>query len=180
MTIRTKNNKEVLLSRLESTELDALSNYLDNLSSETRRRFGPHPFDKAALIAFYSDPLLHRAFIAIDTATNTIIAYAIIKAGYLEHDSQRLQSYGLTLSSHTDCTFAPSVADEWQGLGIGNSLLQYIILVLKPEGRKRLILWGGVQAGNAKAFSYYTKSGFTLLGQFEYNGPNYDMLLDIQ
>lgn len=45
-------------------------------------------------------------------------------------------------------------------------------------GTKRIILWGGVQAGNEKAVSYYLKHGFRTVGQFEHNGNNYDMILD--
>jgi diamine N-acetyltransferase len=179
MLIQTKNNKQVLLSTLGSNDLEGLLCYLDNLSGETRKRFGPHPFDKAAVIDFYKNPESHLGFVALDTAAGAIIAYAIIKTGYLQHDSDRLQSYGIELSSQTDCTFAPSVADAWQGLGIGNSLLHFIIAELKPQGFKRIILWGGVQADNTHAVHYYTKNGFSILGQFEYNGPNYDMVFDI-
>jgi diamine N-acetyltransferase len=179
MLIQTKNNRKVLLSRLSANDLDALLHYLNHLSNETKKRFGPHPFDKAAVIDFYNQPEIHQGFVAFDTATGTIIAYAIIKTGYLQHDSPRLQSYGIQLSSHTDSTFAPSVADEWQGLGIGNSLFHFILSVLKPKGVKRIILWGGVQADNTNAVNYYTKNGFTILGQFDYNGLNYDMVFDM-
>ncbi len=179
MLIQTKNNNQLLLSRLSANNLDALHHYLDHLSAETKKRFGPHPFDKCTLINFYSNPEMHRGFVAFDTTSNTIIAYAIIKTGYLQHDSHRLQSYGLALSSRTDCTFAPSVADAWHGLGIGNSLLHFIISTLKPLGFKRIILWGGVQADNTNAVNYYTKNGFTILGQFDYNGVNYDMVFDM-
>jgi diamine N-acetyltransferase len=179
MIIHTKNNKKVFLSKLGSNDLEQLLCYLDNLSAETRKRFGPHPFDKAAVIHFYNQPWLHTGFVAFDTVTNAIIAYAIIKTGYLQHDSQRLLSYGIQLSSQTDCTFAPSVADEWQGMGIGNSLFRLILSILKPQGFKKIILWGGVQAANTNAVNYYTKNGFSILGQFDYNGLNYDMILEI-
>jgi diamine N-acetyltransferase len=179
MIIQTKNKREVLLSVLSTNDLDALLYYLDHLSNETKKRFGPHPFDRAAVINFYKDPESHKGFVAFDTATGAIIAYAIIKTGYLHHDSQRLQSYGLSLSNLTDCTYAPSVADEWQGLGIGNSLFHFILSVLKPLAFERIILWGGVQADNTNALNYYTKNSFTILGQFDYNGLNYDMVYDI-
>jgi ribosomal protein S18 acetylase RimI-like enzyme len=90
-----------------------------------------------------------------------------------------LQSYGINPDSNTDCTFAPSVADEWQGIGIGNALFQFILTEIKELGIKRIILWGGVQADNDRAKNYYNKNGFKTLGQFEYNGLNYDMILNI-
>jgi diamine N-acetyltransferase len=177
--IHTKNSKQVLISTLGSNDLEGLLSYLANLSAETRKHFGPHPFDKAAVIDFYSNSESHQGFVAVDTATGVIIAYALIKTGYLHHDSARLQAYGIQLSSQTDCTFAPSVADAWQGFGIGHNLLHFIITMLKPQGFKRIILWGGVQADNTNAVNYYTKNGFTTLGQFDYNGLNYDMIFDI-
>ncbi len=63
-------------------------------------------------------------YIAVEENTGKIIAYAILKKGYLEHDRQRLDSYGLQTDHQTDCTYAPSVADDWQGRGIGTALFQ--------------------------------------------------------
>jgi diamine N-acetyltransferase len=107
MLIQTKNNRAVLLSGLSSNDLDALLHYLNHLSNDTKKRFGPHPFDRAAVIDFYNNTELHRGFAAFDTATGNIIAYAIIKPGFLQHDRQRLESYGVQLNNDTDCTFAP-------------------------------------------------------------------------
>lgn len=93
----------------------------------------------------------------------------------MEHDSIRLQSYGITLHETNDSTFAPSVTDLRQGYGIGNHLFQYIISDLKTMNIKRIILWGAVQADNDKAVNFYLKNGFRILGQFYLNGENYDM-----
>ncbi len=143
-------------------------------------RFGPHPFDIQSIINFYKHDSRNSGYIAVDAVTQKIIAYSILKYGFLEHDSFRLQSYGLALSHLTDCTFAPSVADEWQSQGIGNSLFQYVMHELQSNDIKRIILWGGVQSDNLKAVNFYKKHGFRILGKFEYNGPNYDMLMDIR
>lgn len=83
------------------------------------------------------------------------------------------------LSNTSDCTFAPSVADAWQSCGVGNSLFQFILSSLKATEVKRIILWGGVQIDNEKAVNYYKKNAFKTLGQFYYNGENYDMVLDV-
>jgi diamine N-acetyltransferase len=177
--ITSKNNQSVLLRKLDTGDLDELFRYLTELSSTTKSRFGPHRFDKKSVADFYATANLHSGYVAIDRATAIIIAYAIIKQGYLEHDKDRLQSYGLQLNDKTDCTFAPSVADKWQGLGIGNSLFSFIVEDLKGAGIKRVILWGGVQADNDKAVQYYKRNGFVTLGQFFHNGNNYDMVFDI-
>lgn len=113
---------------------------------------------------------------AIAAETNEILAYSIIKFGYLEHDKFRLESYGLSLNHQTDATFAPSVADLWQGHGIGKHLFNFILSELENHKIQRIILWGGVQLDNEQAIKYYSKIGFETLGQFTYNGENYDMI----
>jgi diamine N-acetyltransferase len=177
--ITSKNNQSILLRRLTINDLEELCRYLQALSPETKSRFGPHQFDEKSVAGFYATADVHIGYVAIDRATTTIIAYAIIKPGYLQHDKARLQSYGLIVNDKTDCTFAPSVADSWQGLGIGNNLFHFILRDLKTTSINRIILWGGVQADNYKAVQYYQRNGFTTLGHFLYNGNNYDMVYDI-
>ncbi len=175
--IKTKNNKQVLLRKLSLNDLDLLTNYLLKLSAATKKRFGPHPFDKQSISDLYNRSDTYRGYVGIDMETNKIVAYSIIKFGYIEHDLVRLQSYGITLNHSSDCTLAPSVADEWQSCGIGNHLFQYILSDLKEKGIKRIILWGGVQADNEKAINFYKRNNFETVGQFTHNGENYDMVL---
>lgn len=179
MLIELKNNKQLLVRLLTGTDHDKLTHYLLQLSPETKKRFEPHPFDKAAVSHFYQGNPFNHGYIAEDTSDGSIAAYAIIRLGYLEHDGDRLRSFGFIPGHFTDATYAPSVADYCQGLGIGYHLLQFIEKELKIMGRKRIILWGGVQQGNEKAISHYLKNGFTVLGEFQYNGPNYDMVKTI-
>jgi GNAT superfamily N-acetyltransferase len=171
--------QDIMIRRAQMADLDLLHQYLENLGEETRKRFGPHPFDLPSLEGLFSQPEYFQGFIASEAGKSEIIAYSIIKFGYLSHDSQRLQSYGLQLSEETDCTYAPSVSDHWQGKGISKRIFQFIIPVLLESGRKRVILWGGVQAGNLHAVRYYNSLGFINLGGFEYNGWNYDMIFHI-
>ena len=178
MQIEVKNNRQVFLRRLNSNDLDNLVDYLQNLSPETKKRFGPHKFDRQSIIEFY-DFNSNLGYVAQNLDTSKIIAYSIIKIGYLEHDSIRLQSYGIKLDNITDCTFAPSVADLWQSCGIGNCLFHFILSELMTTKVQRIILWGGVQIDNEIAVNYYKKNGFKILGQFAYNGDNYDMIYDI-
>jgi diamine N-acetyltransferase len=175
----SKNNCQILLRRLLPGDIDMLCDYLNNLSPETKNRFGPHPYDKNSLIGLYMDTGNQLGFIALDAQNSSILAYSVIKIGYLEHDSPRLRSYGLILDPATDCTFAPSVADDWQSQGIGNALFHFALNQLKAKGINRIILWGGVQSDNMKAINYYRKNGFKELGQFEYFGMNTDMILEI-
>ncbi len=179
MIIEAKNNKQVYFCRLSSNNIDHLCGYLQRLSTVTKSRFGPHGFDKPAVIDFYKLADEHWGYIALDNLTKEIIAYSVLKIGCLQHDRFRLESYGLKLNLYTDCTYAPSVADLWQSYGVGNALFQYLLSDLKSKGIKRIILWGGVQCDNEKAIGFYLKNGFKRLGRFEYNGWNEDMMLDI-
>jgi ribosomal protein S18 acetylase RimI-like enzyme len=165
---------------LGSPDLDALHEYLTGLSEETRHRFGPHPFDRATLEGLYREQGSHTGYIAVEEESGRIIAYSVIKAGFLEHDRPRLNGYGLNPDAITDATFAPSVADDWQGRGLGPRLYEFMVADLKARGIGRLILWGGVQCSNLRAVNYYRKLGFTILGEFEYYGMNFDMIKEIK
>lgn len=179
MIIEAKNSRKVCLRRLQSDDPDNLFDYLQGLNADTKSRFGPHGFDKQSIIYFYKQPNEHLGYVAEDILTKKIVAYFILERGYLNHESLRLQSYDLTLDRQTDCTFAPSVADSWQSCGVGNALFRFVLSDLKSKGIKRIILWGGVQNNNEKAINFYLKNGFKLLGHFEFNGLNDDMILEI-
>jgi len=178
MIVQIKSNKQIELRRVGEDDAVLITEYLSQLSAETRSRFGPHPYDIDSVTAFYKK-MVHLGFMAIDIDSNTIIGYAVIKMGYLEHDFNRLENYGISLDHHTDCTFAPSVADNWQNQGVGNALFDFMLDHLLFIGFSRIILWGGVQASNENAIQYYKKIGFENLGSFEYHGLNYDMILNI-
>lgn len=165
-----------VISKFTAAALGPLETYLCNLGNNTRSYFGPHAFDTASLIRFYEDPK-NEAYIA--TEENRIIAYAILRQGFLQHDAPRLSSYGVNLNPDTDASFAPSVADDWQGRGLGRELFSYIINDLRGGNVTRLILWGGVQTANQRAIRYYQQLGFRTLGYFEYHGWNADMVYEI-
>lgn len=165
---------------LTANDFDPLLHYLDQLSDASKQRFGPHAFNREALSSFYNVDTGLTGYIAEECHSGEIIAYAIIKTGLLQHDKDRLLGYHDAAIHANCCTFAPSVADHWQGRGIGQLLFHYIMKNLEAAGLKQIILWGGVQAANEKAITFYKKLGFVTLGVFEYNGSNFDMLLELK
>ncbi len=170
-----KTNELIETKQIQADPAKILRSYLDALSIETRQRFGPHAYDNASIESFYKEKN-NAGYVLFRTHENKVIAYATIHKGFLLHDSARLSAYGLVLSQDTDYTYAPSVADAWQGKGHGKQLFDHILEKIRPEGAKRIILWGGVQNENERAVRYYEKLGFQTLGYFEYHGWNRDMV----
>lgn len=162
--------------QLQLADLAGLHIYLLSLLPATRQRFGPHSFDTETLYRLYTEEPV-AGFGAF--AGEQLVAYAIIRKGLVPHDRERLMSYPYPLYERGCCTFAPSVADDWQGRGLGGILLQHILEALSREGCRQLVLWGGVQSGNIPAQRYYQKAGFKKLGSFEYYGSNDDMVLEL-
>ena len=178
MTALTKHNQPITLRQLNGDDLEQLLLYLQQLSPATARRFQPHPFYRTELINFYQHHE-HEAWVAVDPSSEAIVAYTVLKKGYLHHDYPRLQQYGVDIS-YDDCyTIAPSVTDEWQSEGVGQLLFNYVLDEMKNRNAKQLILWGGVQIDNIKAVRFYQKNGFRSLGHFQYNGLNEDMMLPL-
>lgn len=175
ITNLTKNKRMIRLKKLEKSDLPALALYLEELSPATKARFGPHGYDLLALEEFYQNPQ-HYGFAAFDAFTGQMIAYSVVKAGLLDHELPRLRQYNVGLTPERDVTFAPSVADEWQGARVGSLLYDFMRTEFSRTFYYRVFLWGGVQASNEKAIRFYQNKNFVKLGEFEYNGNNWDMM----
>ncbi|MBA4854051.1 GNAT family N-acetyltransferase [Emticicia sp. BO119] len=168
------------IGKLKEQDFEKLYKYLNKLSATTSSKFAAHDFSLVNIQQFYLPENKNTGFTIENIAANEIVAYAIIKKGHIPKDKLRLENYGVLLYPETDCTFAPSVADDWQSKGLGNLLFTYIKEELQNEDTKRMILWGGVQALNEKAINFYLKHGFKKSGEFENKGVyNFDMLLDL-
>ncbi|WP_405658683.1 GNAT family N-acetyltransferase [Streptomyces sp. NBC_01166] len=65
---------------------------------------------------------------------------------------------------------------------MGTLALPLIRDVARGLGRTRIILWGGVLAGNARAIRYYEKNGFRPVGSFASadGSLSLDMMLDLR
>lgn len=171
---------DVEIRPLAAHDEQALYRYFNDLSDLTRSRFGPHPFDSQTVNALCQqryEQLL--AWVAVTPETGRIVAYLVVKPGYLHFEEERYRSYGLNLDHHQDYTLAPSVADDHQSTGVGSRLMAQVLAELRQRGGAKVVLWGGVQAANPRACHFYRKFGFQQLGSFEHNGLNYDMVLDL-
>lgn len=180
MIVFTKDGRKAELMKYKPVYADLLLDYLVNLSGESKSRFGPHPFTLDGINEVLGSSQDVLGYIAKEAGTDRIIAYSLIRAGYLDTDGNRYSSYGLHLTNSDVCTYAPSVADQWQGSGLGSSLFEFILNDIRQAGFRTMILWGGVQASNSRALAFYQRRGFIVAGDFEHNGPNLDMYLLLQ
>ncbi|MCL5995073.1 MAG: GNAT family N-acetyltransferase [Chloroflexi bacterium] len=184
-TVAFRDGTPVVLRPLAAGDVQMLGDYFLSLTAETRRRYGPHPFDRKTAEQICSsvdltDTLRMLAIIHGDGGER-VIAYFILILGIRDDDALRYAQLGIPLDARTDCTLAPSVADEYQSKGLGSLVMRHLLDVARKLGRKRMVLWGGTQATNDRAIHFYHKHGFHTVGQFEeppgFN--NYDMILSL-
>lgn len=171
------NGRTCRVRHLEAADEADLHAYLNGLSAESRSRFGPHPFDRETvrrICQSLPDDVLR--FVAF-SPENTLVAYLLVKRGMLPDDRHRYEARNLVFDDDTTCTFAPSVADAWQGSGLGSALFGCILDELRAQPFRRMVLWGGVQASNERARRYYARHGFEAVGHFWHNDKdNVDMV----
>ena len=170
---------------LGAHDAQILGQYFRWLSAETKRRFGPHPFDQATANSLcaqtnYGDTIRMIATVGTN-APEKVIAYFILLLGATEAEQERYRRVGIPLDPETDCTVAPSVADALQNQHIGSPLMCHLIRVARRLRRTRMLLLGGTQATNYRAIHFYQKHGFRMVGTFERPAGinNYDMLLEL-
>ena len=177
-TITLKNNSRINVRLLQKDDEELLFNYFNQLSAESKSRFGPHLFDQETLMYIVNETVSDISrYIALDEQQK-IIAYMLIKKGINEGEKYRLTQNNISFDESLFCTFAPSVADAWQSSGLGSAMFGIIENDIRDNtAYKFIILWGGVQASNEKAIGFYQKQGFNQVDSFWYDGKdNYDMV----
>jgi diamine N-acetyltransferase len=176
------NGEAIEIRLLQNTDNQLLSNYFNVLSADTLKRFQPHPLNATTVEQICQNPAGdYCRLIAFSPIHQQIIAYFLIFWGVLSKDQARYEAVGLGLNPATDCTFAPSVADDYQDQKLGSLLMPYLIKICQVVDYQRIILWGGVQAENPRAVRFYQKFGFEVVGSFQNkNGNNWDMYYILQ
>jgi GNAT superfamily N-acetyltransferase len=179
------NGLPVTFRPVSKGDVQILGDYFLSLTADTIRRYGPHPFDRATAeqLCATTDPATVLRMIATTDGSEgeRVIAYIIVILGVREEDVARYAKLGIPLNADTDCTIAPSVADAYQGKGLGSVLMVELKQILCRLGRQRIVLWEGTQATNDRAIHFYHKHGFRTVGEFEQppGFNNYDMIMDL-
>jgi acetyltransferase len=147
---------------IDSRDADAFSAWFGRLSDESRRRrfLGPKPRLSARELAYLTevDHVNHTALIAVDTSGKLIgeARYATSQPGDRIAD------------------FAVTVADEWQGRGVGTRLAARVIEAARANGMTRLTamtLWD-----NTAAIALLHRLGFLRAG-YDGDALEYELAL---
>jgi len=174
-----RNGSNIKMRLLQQQDAEKLYNYLHNLSAESRSRFGPHAFDKETVYNICNNLTNDtQRFIAFDE--EKIIAYMLMKEGMIDTDARRYAQYNMFFDENTTVTYAPSVADTFQNSGLGSKMFSLVLEYIKKQCFHHAVLWGGVQATNARAVHFYEKHGFARIANFWHdNKDNIDMVLSV-
>jgi GNAT superfamily N-acetyltransferase len=182
--VRLRSGEEVLIRLLREDDGAWLAAYLEGLCAETCSYYRPHPFDRETADricdSLASSDKLRFVALSRSDGDDRIVAYVPFKLGVRDADRQRYAARGIELDAETDTTIAPSVADEYQGAGLAGAIVRYLVDHSRALGRTRMVLWGGVQARNARAIAFYRKCGFREMGEFWTDQNNFDMLASLE
>jgi diamine N-acetyltransferase len=182
-TVTLRSGEPALVRPLQAGDATIFGVYLGALSPDTRDRYGPHPFDQETANRLCAAINLGENIRVIATIPahggERMIAYVILVMGVSDVDVRRYQALGIPINQETDCTLAPSVADDYQDQGVGRLVVQRVIDGARELGRKRMVLMGGVQATNDRGVHFYTRFGFRKVGEFYTDRNNFDMILDL-
>jgi diamine N-acetyltransferase len=166
------NTQFIQIRLLKFDDSELLYKYCNGLSDLTKSRFSPHGFNEETIKKICRNISKDNSFrfVAITTDTEQIIGYFIAKNGVSENDKIRFLQNKIHLKAEECCSIAPSVADDYQGSGLGKALFKFMIDYLKEQQKHHLVLLGGVQKENEKAIRFYQKMGFNEVGEFDRNG----------
>lgn len=177
--------EQAQLRPLTPNDAAILGVYFLSLSEDTKRRYGPHPFDQATadkLCAEVDNSKVIRMLATVPHQNGErVIAYFILVMGVDPDEIERYTQLGIALDSKTDCTLAPSVADDYQDKGVGSLVLRHVFNTARQLGKTRMVLMGGTQGTNARGIHFYKKHGFVGVGDFEepVGFNNHDMIADL-
>ena len=147
---------------IDASDRDTLSTWFGRLSPESRRRrfHGPKPRLSARELTYLTDVdhVSHTALVAVDAAGRMIgeARYATAEPGGRTAD------------------FAVTVADEWQGRGVGARLAGQLVQAARANGMLRLTaltLWE-----NDAAIALLRRLGFRRTG-FDGDALEYELAL---
>lgn len=172
----------LVLRPLVHADADRLAAFLEGLSAASRRLSTFEGYDLACARELCEAIARHDKLRLVldEVPSKKIVGLLEISLQLHPSDIARYREAGIRLQP-TDCRFGPTLADDYQGRGVGTQVFPLVVDVARRFGKKRIILWGGVRADNPRAIRYYEKHGFRTVGSFtDADGARaLDMLLDL-
>lgn len=166
----------VLLSPLCLDDSDALADYFESLSAQTRARFQPHPLTRDSARAICNALENPPARFCL-RQRDSMIGYFIVTPRMPVHEIERFARVGIGLEAGRDFAFAPSVADAHQGRGLASLAMPHLMAIARKQGARSLVLLGGTQETNAQGIRFYERFGFQRCGGYYTDVFNHDMQL---
>jgi diamine N-acetyltransferase len=180
-SLTTRSGEKLRIHPLEASDAEKLAEFLSRLSPETRRfsPFSSYDLEAAQEMCDAIAQYDKLRFVIENSAA--MVGLLEFSFAILESDTARYAAYNITLDPATDCRFGLTLADDTQNKGVGTLAVPFILDVARKFGKKRILLWGGVFADNARAIRYYEKNGFKTLGKFSYPGIGelVDMMVEL-
>jgi ribosomal protein S18 acetylase RimI-like enzyme len=182
-TLTLASGERIVFRPLKQEDSALLAGYFSALSADTRKRFAPHAFTKEQAEMLCAE-INYGEVIRLLAVTDNVqqqeaVAYFILRLELNDGDEKRYRAHGMNLDRASVCSIAPSVADDYQGRGLGSVVMDRALALARRLGRRQAILQGGVQAANSRAIHFYEKCGFCKVGSFSTAVENYDMIVDL-
>jgi len=180
--LQTQLGERIIFRPLLHSDIDKLTSFLKNLSTETRRLSSFDSYDKVnATKLCNAINKYDKLRFVLESQSNEIIGLIEFTLDIPQNVLDRYKNYGLIIDINHTCRFGPTLSDKYQSQGLGTLIFPYIVKIAKLLGKKHIILYGGVFADNIRAIRYYEKHGFKIVGRYNDKNLNesIDMILDI-
>lgn len=156
------------LRPLENSDVGIMTEFLQNLSPQTRKFYPLSSYDTEMAQELcsdidYSDKL---RIILVNETPNECIGLFEYSFDIPKKYEIRFERYGIHIQKQTDCRLAFCLADTLQNQGVGSEAFPFLGRIARKLGKKRIVLWGGVMKENARAIRFYRKNGFQENGEF--------------
>jgi len=180
--LQTQSGEKITLRPLLNSDIEGLTSFLENLSTETRRLSTFDSYDKVTA-AGLCDAInkYDKLRFVLESQSKEIVGLIEFTLDIPQNVIDTYTTYGLPLDTGYTCRFGPTLADKYQSKGLGTLLFPYVVKIAKLLGKKHIILYGGVFADNFRAIKYYEKHGFKIAGKYNNDDgiENLDMILNI-
>lgn len=181
-TLQILSGENITFRPLDLYDINKLTVFLENLSTETRRLSTFDSYDKVTATELCNSINKYdKLRFVLEKQNREIVGLIEFTLDIPQEVVDKYAAYGVSLDIENTCRFGPTLSDKYQSKGLGSLIFPYIVEVVKLLNKKHVILYGGVFADNLRAIKYYEKHGFKFAGKYsnENGVETVDMILSI-